>query len=269
MLKNLFPKRITVGELTISRMGLGTNRITDTAEAVKLLQHAVDIGIHFIDTADTYTGGASETMIGKVLSPYPHGVIIATKGGMTPDFRNADGRPEHLRQTLEVSLRRLNIPQIYLYQLHRIDPKIPLAESVGTLRQMQIEGKIKHIGLSEVTVEQIQEAQQITTIVSVQNEYNLTQRKYESVIDYCETQKIVFIPWFPLERGNLSESKQSILNQLAQKYKVSAHQISLAWLLKRSPMMLPIPGTLSIPHLEANMAALNLELTAEDFTALA
>lgn len=263
--KNILFQKIVIGELAIKRMGLGTNRITDTDNAAKLLNRSVEIGIHFIDTADIYTYGASETMIGKTLSPYPLDVIIATKGGMTRDERKVDGRPEHLRQTLENSLKRLKIPQIHLYQLHRIDPKVPLAESVGALRQMQIEGKIKHIGLSEVTVEQIQEAQRIATIVSVQNEYNLTQRKYEAVINYCEAEKIIFIPWAPLERGHLSESKQVILNQLTKKYNATTHQISLAWLLKRSPIILPIPGTLSISHLQENLAALDLELMDEDF----
>ncbi len=265
----ILTKKIKIGDLTVNRMGLGTNRVTDTIEAEKVLKHAIKIGIHFIDTADIYTGGASESMIGKTYSPYPPNIIIATKGGMTSDFKKFEGRPSYLRKALEGSLKRLKLSQIYLYQLHRIDPEVPLADSVGELKKMQDEGKIRFIGLSEVNVAQIQEAQKIAHIVSVQNEYNLSQRKYETEIDYCQANNKVFIPWFPLERGQISPKKQDLLSALSSKYNVTYQQLALAWLLKRSPIILPIPGTLSVSHLEENLAALNIDLSHDDFNALA
>ena len=255
------------GNLIVNRIGLGTNRITNTPEARAVLKRAIELGINFIDTADYYTSTESESTIGNTLAPYPTGVVIATKGGMTRDDRKVDGRPEYLRKTLEGSLKRLKLSQIPLYQLHRVDPTVPLVESVGALKQMQDEGKILHIGLSAVTVMQIEEARKVATIASVQDEYNLGERKHEQELSYCEAAGIVFIPWFPLGRGKISQSNSTIVS-LAAKYGATPNQILLGWLLKRSPAMLPIPGTLSTQHLEENASAGKIKLSEEDFVAL-
>lgn len=260
-------KTITVGEKVVNRIGLGTNRITNNVKAQALLKHALQIGIQFIDTADIYSANASEATIGATLAPYPQEVIVATKGGMVYGSWEADGRPEHLRSALEKSLQRLKLSEIYLYQLHRIDPKVPLAESVGALAQLQKEGKIKHLGLSEVTIAQIKEAQAIVPIVSVQNKYSLFERKYEPEVDFCEKNGIVFIPWCPLAGGKLALD-HPVFTELTSKYQVTAHQLALAWLLKRSPNILPIPGTLQIKHLDENVTATTINMLDEHFVML-
>jgi aryl-alcohol dehydrogenase-like predicted oxidoreductase len=259
---------ITIGDITVNRLGLGTNRITDTPAAHELLKRAVELGVNFIDTARRYGSGASETGIGNALAPYAPGVVVASKCGY--NFTGTDGSPEALRKDLEESLRRLKTDCIDLYQLHRVDPNVPLEESVGALKDFQSEGKLRHIGLSEVSVEQLQQAQQVATIVSVQNEYNVLVRRYEALVDYCTEQGVVFIPWFPL--GGLSGGSERVedeLREVAAKYNATPQQLALAWLLKRSPMMLPIPGTLSIAHLEENLAAGAIHLSDEDYQELA
>ncbi len=254
---------VRIGDKSVYRIGLGTNRITDTPEAHALLKRAVELGVNFIDTAHTYAGGASETAIGNTLAPYSADLLVATKGGWS------DTRPEQLRDLLETSLRRLRTDCIDLYQLHRVNPEVPLEDSVGMLKRFQEEGKIRHIGLSEVTVEQLQQAQQITPIASVQNEYNVAIRTHEALVDYCTKHAIVFIPWFPLGglRGDTAKVER-LVAATAKKYDVTSQQIALAWLLQRSPMILPIPGTLSIDHLESNLQAATLQLTPEDYAAL-
>jgi pyridoxine 4-dehydrogenase len=254
---------VQVGDKQVNRIGLGTNRITDTPEARALLKRAVESGVNFIDTAYRYAGGMSETTIGNTLAPYPQDLVIATKGGW------ADTRPEELRGFLEESLRRLRTDSIYLYQLHRVNPEVPIEESVGMLKRFQEEGKIRHIGLSEVSVEQIQRAQAVAGIVSVQNEYNVANRQHEDVLEYCTQQGIVFIPWFPL--GGLAgytAKVEKLVADIAEKYQATPQQIALAWLLRRSPVTLPIPGTLSIAHLEDNLRAGALHLNDEDYTKL-
>jgi pyridoxine 4-dehydrogenase len=256
--------KVKLGSLTVNRLGLGTNRITDTAESHRLLKRAVALGVDFIDTAHRYGSGASETTIGKVLAPYSHNVVVATKGGF--DYNGEAGSESALRKDLDESLHRLKTDCIDLYQLHRVDPKVPIEVSVGALKNFQQEGKIRHIGLSEVTIKQLQQAQKIAEIISVQNQYNVLAREHESLVDYCTTHGIVFIPWFPL--GGLSGGAQrleTILTETANKYGVSPQQIAIAWLLKRSPLMLPIPGTLSVEHLEANLHSASIELSNADY----
>jgi len=250
---------ITLGDLKVNRLGLGTNRITDTPVAHELLQRSVQLGVNFIDTAYRYTAGNSEVTIGKTLAPYG-GVVVATKGGWEETL------PSELRGQLEESLRRLKTDHIDLYQLHRVNPSVPIEESVGMFRRFQDEGKIRHIGLSEVTVEQLERAQQVADIVSVQNQYNVMVRDHEDLVDYCTEQNIAFIPWFPL--GGLAggaEKVEAMLVDMAVTYHALPQQIALAWLLKRSPVILPIPGTLSIAHLEENIASAAIELSDEDY----
>lgn len=260
---------VTLGDLMVHRLGLGTNRITDSPEAHALLTRAVELGVNFIDTARRYGAGASETTIGNTLAPYHNheGLVIATKGGLTSN--GPAGSPEALQSDLEASLRALRTDCIDLYQLHRRDPSIPLEVSVQALRTFQDEGKITHIGLSEVTVEELQRAQKIVRVVSVQNEYNVLKRQHEALVRYCTEQQIVFIPWFPLGglRGE-AEEVAARLRDIAEKYDATPQQVALAWLLRRSPMILPIPGTLSIDHLEANLAAAQLQLHEEDYEQL-
>lgn len=254
---------VTIGDLTVNRLGLGTNRINDTDEAYELLQEAVALGVNFIDTAHRYQAGASETAIGNALAPYPGGVVIATKGGWQ------DTHPEQLRGLLEESLRRLQTQRIDLYQLHRVNPEVPIEDSVGALQELQAEGLIRHIGLSEVTVEQLQRAQAVAPIVSVQNEYNVAVRKHEDLVDYCTQQGIAFIPWFPLGglSGGTAEVEQLVAD-VAGKTDATVQQVALAWLLRRSPVMLPIPGTLSIGHLKDNLQAASLTLDDETYQRL-
>ncbi|HEY2351904.1 MAG TPA: aldo/keto reductase [Candidatus Acidoferrum sp.] len=258
-------------DLNVVRLGYGAMRITgkgvwgppqDRAEAIRVLRRAVELGINFIDTADSYGPAISEELIAEALHPYPANLVIATKGGFDrpgPDKWVENGRPEHLRAACEGSLRRLRLERIDLYQLHRIDPKVPADDQLGTLKALQAEGKIRHIGLSEVSVKQIQHAKTIVPIVSVQNRYSVTDRGSEDVLKFCEQEKIVFIPWFPLAAGELSGGK-SALRQLAERLKATPSQVALAWLLARSPVILPIPGTSKVQHLEENVAAAELKM---------
>ena len=258
-------------DLPIARLGFGAMRITgkgiwgepaNRAEAIRVLRRAVELGVNFIDTADAYGPNVSEEIIAEALYPYPAGLVIATKGGFErpgPDKWAENGQPEHLKSTCEGSLRRLRLERIDLYQLHRIDPKVPAEDQLGALKKLQEQGKIKHIGLSEVNVRQIQAAQKIAPIVSVQNRYSVTDRGSEEVLEYCEREKMGFIPWFPLAAGKLTGAASPI-NRVAERLKVTPSQVALAWLLARSPVILPIPGTSSVGHLEENVAAAGLKL---------
>jgi pyridoxine 4-dehydrogenase len=267
------------GDLNVHRLGLGTMRLTgdgiwgmprDPAEARRVLRRAVDLGINLIDTADSYGPEVSERLIAEALHPYAPGLVIATKGGFLrpgPDEWVEDGRPEHLREALEGSLRRLRLERIDLHQLHRIDPRVPAADQFGTLADLRQQGKIRHVGLSEVTVAQIEAARKVLPIVSVQNRYNLTDREWEDVLDYCSREALGFIPWFPLAVGRLSEAGGPI-GQAAKRHGATPGQIALAWLLQRSPVMLPIPGTSSVKHLEEDIEAAGLLLGNEEFAAI-
>lgn len=253
-------------DLRVTRLGFGAMRLTgkgiwgepaNRPEAIRVLRRAVELGIDFIDTADSYGAHVSEELIAEALHPYPTGLVIATKGGFDrpgPDRWVENGRPEHLRSACEGSLRRLRLDRIDLYQLHRIDSKVPPEDQLGTLKDLQAQGKIRHVGLSEVSVKQIQHAQTIVPIVSVQNRYSITDRASDGVLEYCEQQKLGFIPWFPLAAGRLSGT-DSPMSRLAAQWKATPSQIALAWLLSRSPVMLPIPGTSRVEHLEENVAA--------------
>jgi pyridoxine 4-dehydrogenase len=261
-----------IGEdLRIARLGYGAMRITgkgiwgeppDRAEAIRVVRRAVESGINFIDTADSYGPGVSEQIIAEALYPYPDGLVIATKGGFErpgPDRWVENGKPDHLKSACEGSLRRLRLDRIDVYQLHRIDPKVPAEDQIGTLRDLQAQGKIKHIGLSEVSVRQIQHAQTIVPIVSVQNRYSVADRGSEDVLEYCEREGIGFIPWFPLAAGKLAGAQSSI-RRAAARLNATPSQVALAWLLARSRVILPIPGTSSVEHLEENVAAAGLKL---------
>ncbi|MFE5430881.1 aldo/keto reductase [Peribacillus simplex] len=252
---------VSLGDLTVNRIGLGTNRITNTPDAHNLLKRALELGINFIDTAHFY--GESEEGIGNAIAPYGNGLVVATKGGVN------DASPQQLRRELEESLKRLKTDRIDLYQLHRVDANIPLEVTMQALKSFQDEGLIRHIGLSEVTVEQLQQAMQVAPIVSVQNEYNVVNRKHEALVDFCTEHQIVFIPWFPLGGlfGDTAKVEQQVAN-IARKLDVSNQQVALKWLLQRSPIILPIPGTLSPAHLEDNLRAATLELSDEDYAAL-
>jgi pyridoxine 4-dehydrogenase len=264
------------GDLPVYRLGFGAMRITgkgiwgepaNRAECLAVLRRSLELGVNLIDTADAYGPNVSEELIAEALYPYPDGLVIATKGGQMrsgPDRWSPDGRPEHLREAIEGSLRRLRLDRIDLYQFHRPDPKVPFEESVGTFADLQKEGKVRHVGLSNVSTDQLATAQQIVPIVSVQNRYNLTDREHEDVLNACERQGIGFIPWFPLATGDLARPG-SRLDQIAQAHHAAPSQIALAWLLKRSPSMLPIPGTSSLAHLEENMAAARIELSDDEF----
>ena len=261
------------GDLRATRLGFGAMRITgngvwgepaDRTEAVRVLRRAVALGVNFIDTADSYGPGVSEEIIAEALHPYPPGLVIATKGGFDrpgPNRWVENGKPEHLRSACEGSLRRLRLERIDLYQLHRIDPKVPAEDQLGTLRDLQTQGKIKHIGLSEVSVRQIQHARTIVPIVSVQNRYSVTDRGSEDVLEYCEKEKMGFIPWFPLAAGRVS-GPESPISRIAVRWKATPSQVALAWLLARSPVILPIPGTSKVEHLEENVAAAVLKVDA-------
>jgi aryl-alcohol dehydrogenase-like predicted oxidoreductase len=267
------------GTTTINRLGYGAMQLTgkgiwgppdDHDEAIRVLQRAVAAGVNFIDTADSYGPFVSEQLIFEALHPYPDDLVIATKAGLTragPGDWRPVGRPEYLRQQCELSLRHLGVERIELFQLHRIDSKVPVAESVGELKLLQDEGKIRHIGLSEVDVAELQEAQQTAAIVSVQNLYNLVNRKAEQLLDHCEQHGIAFIPWFPLATGKLAGAGGP-LDEIAREIGASPSQLALAWLLRRSPVMIPIPGTSSVEHLEDNLAAATIELTDEQFEVL-
>jgi pyridoxine 4-dehydrogenase len=267
------------GDLTVARLGFGSMRITgpgiwgdpaDPEEAVRVLRRAVELGVNFIDTADSYGPFVSELLIRKALHPYPKGLVIGTKSGQArPGPREwvPLGRPEYLRQQCELSLRHLGVDRIDLYQLHRIDPKVPLEDQVGEFRRLQEEGKIRHIGLSEISVDDLAAARKIATIVSVQNMYNLGERKAEALLDVCESDGIAFIPWWPLAMGRLA-GPGSPLAAIAGKRGATPSQMALAWLLRRSPVMLPIPGTSKVAHLEENVAAASISLTDEEFAAM-
>jgi pyridoxine 4-dehydrogenase len=264
------------GDLHVNRLGYGAMRITgegvwgypeDVEGAKKVLRRVVELGVNFIDTSDAYGPVVSETLIGEALSPYAKGVVIATKGGLTrqgPRQRLPVGRPEYLRQQVEMSLRYLKLETIDLWQLHRIDPKTPVEESLGEIAKLQQEGKIRHVGLSEVKQNEIEQAQNVVKIVSVQNEYNLSSRKHEDVVDYCTKHGIAFIPWFPVAGGKLAQPGGK-LDTAAKQHGATVSQLSLAWLLHRSPVILPIPGTSSVKHLEENVAAADVKLSATEW----
>jgi len=266
-------------DLRVTRLGFGSMRLTgkgiwgppaDRAEAISVLRRAIELGINFIDTADSYGPYVAEELIAEAWHPYPADLVIATKGGFDrpgPDRWVENGRPEHLISACEGSLRRLRLDRIDLYQLHRIDPKVPAEDQLGTLKNLQAQGKIKHIGLSEVNVSQLQHAQKIVNIVSVQNRYSVTDRGSEDVLNYCEQQEIAFIPWFPLAAGRLA-GPDSPIGRVAKQLNATPSQVALAWLLKRSPVMLPIPGTSKVQHLEENVAAAALQIDDSEFKAL-
>lgn len=268
------------GDLPVHRLGFGAMRITgpgvwgepkDPAAARRLLRKAVVLGVNLIDTADSYGPEISERLIAEALHPYPTGLVIATKGGLTrtgPNQWHPVGRPEYLRQCVELSLRRLKLDCLDLYQLHRIDPKVPLAESLGALKDLQTAGKIRHLGLSEVSVKEIEQAQKIVPIVSVQNLYNLGNRQSEAVLDHCTKHRLGFIPWFPLAAGELTKTGGA-LEQAARRHHATIAQLALAWLLHRSPVVLPIPGTASLAHLRENVGAAALKLSDAEWAEIA
>jgi aryl-alcohol dehydrogenase-like predicted oxidoreductase len=267
------------GDLPVARLGYGTMQLTgegvwgaprDPDEAVRVLRRAVELGITFFDTADSYGPEVAEDLLRTALYPYADDVVIATKAGLTrqgPGIWTPVGRPAYLRQQCELSLRRLGVERIDLFQLHRIDPEVALEDQVGELKKLQDEGKIRHIGLSEVSVEEIEAAQEVAPIVSVQNLFNLARRDAEPVLEHCERNDIAFIPWFPLATGELSR-EDGPLADAASGHDATPSQLALAWLLRRSPVMLPIPGTSSVDHLESNTAAAAIELTDEEFEKL-
>jgi len=267
------------GDLTVRRLGFGAMQLPgpgvwgdspDPDEAVRVLRRAVELGVNLIDTADAYGPFVSDHLIKKALHPYPDGLVIATKAGFTrpgPGRWVPLGRPEYLRQQVELSLRHLGLERIDLLQLHRIDPKVPVAEQVGELASLQAEGKIRHLGLSEVGIDDVEEAGRTATIVSVQNLFNLSDRGAEPLLEYAETKGLAFIPWFPLATGELAK-EGGPLDAIARERGATPSQLALAWLLRRSPVMLPIPGTSSVAHLEDNMAAARLQLSDEEFTTL-
>ena len=266
------------GDLTVHRLGYGAMQLTgqgvwgepkdpDTAKAV--LRRAVELGVDFIDTADSYGPYVSEDLIREALHPYGD-VVIATKGGLTrsgPGVWEQVGRPEYLRQCVEMSLRRLGVEQIALWQLHRIDGQVPVEDSLGAIKELQDAGKIKHVGLSQVSVAELEQARKVVEVVSVQNLYNLADRSSEDVLDHCEKESIGFIPWFPVASGELAKPG-GVLDEIAKDHRATHAQLALAWLLRRSPVMLPIPGTSSVAHVEENCAAAEVELTDAEFQAL-
>lgn len=266
------------GELTVNRLGYGAMRITgegiwgppkDRKQALAVLRRAIELDVNFIDTADSYGPGTSEELIAEALYPYPDDLVIATKGGWVrpgPGHWSHNASPAHLRQSVEDSLKRLRLDRIDVYQLHAPDPAIPFKDSVETLAQLREEGKIRFVALSNVTREHVERAQKIVPIVSVQNRYSLADREWENVVDYCEQNDIAFIPWFPLGAGNIANP---VLTRIAKGHNASVMQVALAWLLQRSPMMLPIPGTSSVAHLGENVAASSLKLTKKEFVELA
>jgi aryl-alcohol dehydrogenase-like predicted oxidoreductase len=271
---------IRIADLEVNRLGFGAMRVIDNDDiwgepsdrrhAIKVLRRAVELGVNFIDTAESYGPQTDEILIAEALHPYPKGLVVATKCGLSrprPARWDADCRPEKLRKDLEGSLKRLKVDRIDLYQLHTVDSKVPFEVSVGTLADMQREGKVRHVGLSNVTVKQLEAARKIVPIVSVQNRYSLNDRSSENVLLHCEKLGIAFLPWYPL--GDGSVLKLSKVKKVADKLKASPAQVAIAWLLKKTPVMLPIPGTGNLAHLEENVAAAKLQLSHEDFAALA
>lgn len=266
------------GDLPVHRLGFGAMRVTgpgiwgapvDRVEAIATLRRAIDLGVTLIDTAESYGPHVSESLIAEALHPYPAGLVIATKGGLDrpgPHQWQPNGRPERLCEALEGSLGRLRLDRIDLYQLHRIDPAVPEDDQFGFLQQAQREGKIRHVGLSEAGIEQIQRAQRFFPVVSVQNKYNLADREWESVVDHCTRERIAFIPWYPLQAGKANDPAE--VAQVAKRHGATPSQIALAWLLKRSPVILPIPGTSRRDHLEENVQAAGVTLSDADFAAL-
>lgn len=274
-----YNKEFTIGgDLKINRLGYGAMRITgdgiwgepkDRDEAIRVLKRAVALGVNFIDTADSYGPNVSEELIAEALYPYPEGLVIATKGGLTRTGPNAwpiDSSPEHLKEALEGSLKRLKLKTIDLYQLHRIDPNVPAEESFAFLKKAQQEGQIKHIGLSEVGVDDIKKAQQYFEVVSVQNMYSVDNRKWEEVLDYCNANNIAFIPWYPLNAGNVEALE--VIRKVAARHQATTHQVALSWLLQHSGNILLIPGTSKVSHLEENMKTAAIELSTEDIEQL-
>ena len=270
---------LTVGDLQINRLGFGAMRVCgpqvwgppkDRANALRVLKRAYEIGYNFFDTADSYGPHVDEELIAEALHPYPKDLVIATKGGLlrpSPPRWVPDGRPEHLRRALEGSLKRLKLDRIELYQLHSPDHNVPFADSVGTLAELQRQGKIRHIGISNVSVRQLEQARRICPIVSVQNEYNIEDRSSDAVLKACEKAGIAFLPWYPLGAG--SALRSSRVKKIATRLGATPAQVAIAWLLAKSPVMLPIPGTASIPHLEENAGAARIQLSAQDMAALA
>jgi aryl-alcohol dehydrogenase-like predicted oxidoreductase len=264
------------GDLTVNRLGFGAMRITgpgiwgdpaDPDEAKRVLRRAVELDVNFIDTANSYGPDVSENLIAEALYPYPEDLVIATKGGLVrpgPGRWEPDGRPEHLRESCEGSLRRLKMDQIPLYQFHRPDPKVPFAESIGTLMELKDEGKIRHIGVSNVTEGEIRQASKLTPVVSIQNRFNVSDRSSETIVDLCEEEQFVFLPWAPISQSD----DNSALRDAAKAHGVSERQVVLAWMLARSPQILPIPGTGSVEHLESNVAAASIELSREQVAAI-
>ena len=267
------------GDLTVNRLGFGAMRLTgkgiwgpppDRDEALRVLHRAIELGIDFIDTANSYGPHFSEELIAEALFPYPDGLVIATKGGLErtgPGEWRPKGDPDYLRRELEGSLRRLRLDRVDLYQLHRIDPEVPESEQFEVLREFIRDGLARHVGLSEVSEEQIKRARRAVPIVSVQNRYNLEDRKWESVLDYCTKEGIAFLPWAPLSAGKIGEQKA--IARVAERHRATPMQVAIAWLLARSPVMLPIPGTSRVAHLEENVAAASLQLTNDDLRELA
>ncbi len=266
------------GDLNVNRLGFGAMRVTgdgiwgwppDRENSKKVLRRAIELGVNFIDTADAYGPETSELLIAEALYPYPKGLVIATKGGLTRPSRSQwvpNCRPDHLAQAVDASLKRLKLDRIDVYQLHTVDKKVPIEDSVGALKKAQDAGKIRHVGLSNVTTKEIERAKKVVPIVSIQNRYNLTDRESEDVLSYCEKEKMGFLPWAPIGgsgRSSLTKSSNP-LEAEAKRYNCSTVQLALAWLLQKSPVMLPIPGTANIGHLEENMAAAKISLTPED-----
>ena len=268
-----------LGDLPVHRLGFGAMQLTgkgiwgpprDRAECLAVLRRAIELGVNLIDTAESYGPHVSEELIAEALHPYPKGLVIATKGGLDrsgPGNWEQNAKPERLREELNGSLKRLKVERIDLWQLHRIDSKVPEAEQFGTIQEFQRAGKIRHVGLSEVTVAQIERARKFFPVVSVQNRYNLADREWEGVLDYCEREGIGFIPWFPLQTGKLARDGGP-LAKAAQARGATPAQIALAWLLRRSPVMLPIPGTSKVSHLEENMAGGSISLSEEEFSSI-
>ena len=255
-----YPTRtVRVGDAEVVRIGLGTNRLSNTAENVAFVKEAVAAGINLIDTAHSYAGGQSEATIGAALSPIPDGVIVATKGG----YGTGQGRPEALREQIDESLRRLRTDTIALYYLHRVDPETPLEESLGAIKEYVDRGQIRHVGLSQVGIDQIELARGVVPIAAVQNHYNLSERGWEDVVDYCAREEIVFVPYFPLHGDG-----GPALTRIAERHRATPSQVTLAWLLRRSPTTLPIPGTLSSEHVRQNLRALDIDLSDDEFEAL-
>lgn len=270
--------RIKLGDLEVNRLGYGAMRVcgpsvwgppNDRAHAHRVLRRAVELGVNFFDTADSYGPHVDEELIAEALHPYPKGFVIATKGGLVrpkPSRWDEDARPEHLKKAIDGSLKRLKLERIDLYQLHAPDPRVPLEDSIGALADAQRAGKIRHIGVSNVDVAQLERARKLVTVVSVQNEYNLENRSSEDVLERCEKLGIAFLPWYPLGAGAVLRSSR--MKAIAKKLKATPAQVAIAWLLARSPAMLPIPGTNSLEHLEENVGAAKLELSKQDFDAL-